>query len=319
MAEKEDKRVEDFVKNIKKNPWIVSTIVLGIVVIVLLYLTFRGGGVSQSEIGPQAVNFINTQLLQGQGQVTLDSVSEKNGIYEVFVIFNGQKVPAYFTKDGKYFVGTNIISTSKTTATTTPTPPKKIPKSDKPKAELFVMTHCPYGTQAEKGVLPAAKALGDKIDFNIRFVHYFMHGDKEEKETYTQLCIREGQKDKYIPYLECFLEDGNSSRCLAKTGISSVALSGCIADKSKDYYKLDSELSQSYGVQGSPTLVINDVQAEFYPRSPSNALQVICSAFNTAPSECSSELSTANPSPGFGTTTTSTTGTDTGATSCGTA
>jgi hypothetical protein len=97
------------------------------------------------------------------------------------------------------------------------------------------------------------------------------------------------------------LEAGNSSACLVKAGVNSAALSGCVKDKSKDYYASDSALSKSYGVQGSPTLVINGVQADFYPRSPASALQIICSAFNTSPSECSSTLSTANPSPGFGT------------------
>ncbi|MBU3941884.1 MAG: hypothetical protein KKF74_03150, partial [Nanoarchaeota archaeon] len=49
-----------------------------------------------------------------------------------------------------------------------------MPKKDKPEVELFVMSHCPYGTQIEKGMLPVARLLGDKIDFNIRFCSYAM-------------------------------------------------------------------------------------------------------------------------------------------------
>lgn len=313
MADKEtkenketDKRINDLTQKIRENPWVVSTIVLGVFVIVLLFFMFRGGVtgnvISEKDIGSKAVEFINAQLLQGQGEVSLDSVATKGDLYEVLVSFQGRKIPAYFTKDGEFFVGTQLIPTSENLVNQNPQPaqePKQVEKSDKPKVELFVMTHCPYGTQAEKGIIPAAKALGNKIDFSVRFVHYFMHGDKEEQETYRQVCIREEQKAKFLPYLECFLEAENSTGCLKKLGIN---VDNCVKNKSKEYYSADSKLSQGYGVQGSPTLVINGVQADFYPRTPENALKTICSAFNTAPTECEKTLSTDNPQPGFGTT-----------------
>ncbi len=44
------------------------------------------------------------------------------------------------------------------------------------------MSYCPYGTQAEKGILPVVALLGDKIDFKLRTVHYVLHGDKEDLE-----------------------------------------------------------------------------------------------------------------------------------------
>ncbi|MBU4086268.1 MAG: DsbA family protein [Nanoarchaeota archaeon] len=311
MAKEKEKKAEEnsevkpseFIKKIKKNPWVASTVVLAVLALILLVLVFRGSGavVSQKQIGEKAVNFINTQVLQGQGTVVIDSVSEKAGLYEVLVDYNGQQIPTYFTKDGGFYVGTMIVPLSDSSSPTPPTPtPIEVPKSDKPAVELFIMTHCPYGTQAEKGILPAIKALGNSIDSKIRFVHYFMHGDNEESETYTQLCIREQQSAKFIPYLECFLEDGDSSRCLKKLGIN---VDVCInSGKAKEYYVADSALSNGYGVQGSPTLIINGAEAEFYPRSPASALTTICSAFNTEPSSCTSTLSTENPDPGFGTT-----------------
>ncbi|MBI2124670.1 thioredoxin domain-containing protein, partial [Candidatus Pacearchaeota archaeon] len=172
-------------------------------------------------------------------------------------------------------------------------------KSAKPKVELFVMTYCPYGTQAEKGLIPALNLLGDKIDAKIRFVHYFMHGDKEEQETYTQLCIREEQSGKYLSYLECFLEDGNSARCLAEAGIDKTKLNSCTESKAKGYYASDSALSNSYGVQGSPTLIINGQEASS-GRSSSALLSAICSAFSNEPEECSEQVSSEDPAPGFG-------------------
>ena len=80
-----------------------------------------------------------------------------------------------------------------------------------------------------------------------------MHGDKEEAETYNQVCIREEQSAKYLDYLTCFLEDGNSARCLTKAGVDQTKLNVCLStNKSKEYYAQDSALSQEYGVQGSP-------------------------------------------------------------------
>ena len=163
------------------------------------------------------------------------------------------------------------------------------------------MTHCPYGTQAEKGILPVYELLGNKIDSNIKFIHYFMHEQpgQEPDETPVQICIREEQSDKYIDYLTCFLEDDDSDRCLTEVKIDKTKLNTCKETKYDDYYAADSALSQGYGVQGSPTLIINGQQVSS-SRSPSAFLATICSAFNTPPEECEEVLSTANPSAGFG-------------------
>ena len=298
----------------KNNPWQVTSFVFILVSVILLVLILNpgisGNAISEGDIGVKALDFINTNLLQTPA--TLDSVTAKNGLYEVIVNINGKKAPVYFTKDGSYIVqgsglitlSGNVVDTTDDTQTNT-----EVPKSDKPKVELFVMTYCPYGTQAEKAIIPAIKALGNKIDATIRFVHYFMHGDKEEQETYTQLCIREENKDKYLDYLSCFLEDGNSARCLTKFSLN---VNDCVANRAKGYYEADKTLSENYGVQGSPTLIVNGVEASF-DRSPAGALDAICSAFNTAPSECNNELSTSAESPGFG----SSAATDNSGGSCG--
>jgi protein-disulfide isomerase len=309
------KTENDFVKAAKKNPWIIASIVLGVIVIIMLFFVFANRGISSASMGKNAVNFINTQLLQGQGTVTLDSVTKQGGLYLVTVNYNNQKVPTYFTKDGKYFVGSQIIPTAVIDKDNIPTVSAEIPKSDKPKVELFVMTYCPYGTQAEKGLLPVMDLLKNKADIKIRFVHYFMHGDKEESETYNQVCIRELAPAKFNSYLACFLNASDSAGCAKSTGVSGVIVECASTQKAKDYYKIDSDLSNGYGVQGSPTLIINGVQADFYPRSPASALKLICSAFNNQPSECSQVLSSDNPSAGFGYATGN--AADSGAATCG--
>jgi hypothetical protein len=303
---------------IKKNPWIVYTIVLAIVAIVLAYFLYKSGGLTGNTIGANAageklVTYLNSKT---GGGVELVSSKDSGSLYEVMVTYQGNEIPVYITKDGSYFIqGVVPIEDSNTPATTntnTNTQTPEVVKSDKPKVELFVMTECPYGTQAEKGIIPVLELLGNKIDAQISFVHYFMHGDKEEQETYTQVCIREEQADKYMAYLSCYLEDGNSSRCIDKVKVSKTKLSSCVKDKAKNYYATDSAASEAAGVSGSPTLVING-QIVNSGRSSSAFLQTICSAFNTVPSECSEVLSSTNPSAGFGT---SASGSNTAA-SCG--
>jgi predicted DsbA family dithiol-disulfide isomerase len=55
--------------------------------------------------------------------------------------------------------------------------------------------------------------------------------------------------------------------------------------------KADDQLTEKYGVSGSPTLIINGAPYSG-SRSSEAFKQAICSAFTTAPSECSQALST---------------------------
>ncbi|MEK7067510.1 MAG: hypothetical protein AAB956_00760, partial [Patescibacteria group bacterium] len=63
-----------------------------------------------------------------------------------------------------------------------------------------------------------------------------------------------------------------------------------------DIYQAD---NAKYGIQGSPSLVINGVSVQA-ARDPQSLLTLICSGFNNPPSECQQELSASAPSPGFG-------------------
>lgn len=51
------------------------------------------------------------------------------------------------------------------------------------------MSHCPYGLQMEKGIIPVVETLGDSIDFQVKFCDYAMHGQTELDEQVLQYCI----------------------------------------------------------------------------------------------------------------------------------
>ena len=191
------------------------------------------------------------------------------------------------------------------------------------------MSYCPYGTQAEKGLLPVVELLGDKIDFNLKFVDYVMHGEKEVTENLREYCIQKISKDKLINYMNCFLEgdgivnedyglimNGNDvDYCLTQAGIDTVALETCMTETDEEYsitknlnsgetyprFNVDADLNEKYGVGGSPTLIINGIQSNA-GRSPASYLDAICQAFTdeNVPEECGTQLSTKTPSAYFG-------------------
>jgi hypothetical protein len=187
------------------------------------------------------------------------------------------------------------------------TPAANLTKSDKPNVELFVMSYCPYGTQMEKALLPAQQLLASKANISIKFVSYTMHGAKETQENTRQYCIKSQYPDKFWNYLSCFLEDGNATRCMANLSINSAMIDACMSTTYSQYSLSDSSTAYPihqaenalYGVQGSPTLVINGVESSA-SRSPEGVKAAICNAFTTAPAECNTALSTTQESAGFG-------------------
>ena len=293
-------KIKDAIKKHSKNYWAIAAVVLGVLLLLLLFSKTIGFSITGSAIGLNQAGEKIAESAQAQGvNAEVLKVNDKGSLYEVLLSIEDQQVPIYITKDGEYMVQGIMPLTAETPqAPAQQTQPTEIQKSDKPVVEMFIMTHCPYGTQAEKGIIPVLELLGDKIDGEIKFVHYFMH-QPEETETPTQVCIREEQSDKYLDYLKCFLEDGDSERCLTKAKIDKTKLETCKTNNADSYYEADSELSQQYEVRGSPTLVINGVQASS-GRDPASYLSIICSAFITAPEECSEELSTTTPSPMWG-------------------
>lgn len=194
-----------------------------------------------------------------------------------------------------------------------------IVKSDKPTVELFVMSHCPYGVQMERGILPVISLLGDKIDFELKFVHYAMHGDEEIIEQMVQYCIQKNDPNNFPLYLACFLDKTNTKYCINQLNISTSMVEGCFAaledtlhirynakhNKSNwvggkfPNFPLNAVESIEKGVKGSPTLIINNNIVNTQ-RSPQALLTLICSAFNTPPNDCQTTLSIETPKPGFG-------------------
>lgn len=188
----------------------------------------------------------------------------------------------------------------------------------RPKVELFVMSLCPFGLQMQKGITPVARALGNKIDFEIKFVDYAMHGWPEISENVSQYCIQKTDKSKYLDYLDCFAEKGDALSCFDGLDMSSSTLNNCANKIDKKYSVIANYKNQNswkggrfpsfninkidtdkYQVAGSPTLVVDGKKINT-SRDSASLLWEICSYFDEKPSECLEALSSEQPSPGFG-------------------
>ncbi len=277
------------------------------------------------EASVKALDFINENLMAPGSEATVKETIEEGDMYKITVnLPNGQDVDTYITKDGEKFFPQvfNLNEEEKqpeeNTSANKPADSTVSSKNDKPEIELFVMSHCPYGAQIEKGILPALEALGDKVDFELRFCDYAMHGEKELNEELEQYCVQKEAPDKLFSYLNCFLASGDEGdACFSEVGIDKSKIDSCVAsadsqfkvtenfkDKSTwkgnfptfNIYKSDVD---KYSVGGSPTLIINGNKISA-ARDSASLLATICSAFNNAPDECSKQLSPTSPSPGFG-------------------
>ncbi|MCY3720916.1 MAG: multiheme c-type cytochrome [Candidatus Poribacteria bacterium] len=86
----------------------------------------------------------------------------------------------------------------------------------KPQVELFVMSFCPFGVQAEEELLPFIAKYGEAVDFNLRFIanlveetaadkkkYTSLHGEPEVIENLRQIAISQLYPDRFFDYLLC--------------------------------------------------------------------------------------------------------------------
>jgi hypothetical protein len=253
--------------------------------------------------------------------IVKDTVIE-DGLYKITISIEDQEIPIYTTLSGENLIipGMGLLNKKEALAQKEESEkPAEVQKSDKPKVEVFVMSHCPYGTQMEKGLIPVIETLNDKADIEIKFVDYAMHGKTELDEQLNQYCINKEEPEKYIPYLKCFLEEGKTADCLTRAEIDTTKVNACISQTDTEYkvtelfndkstwqggqfpqFNIYKEENELYGVQGSPTTVINGVKVDNMPRDSAGILNQVCLAFNNQPEECQTELSSTAPSAGFG-------------------
>ena len=144
------------------------------------------------------------------------------------------------------------------------------------KVELYVMSQCPYGVQAENGVIPAVKALNKSVDLELAYIasetpavagstdtkaqFQSLHGPGEVAEDLRQLCVRQYYPKTYLDFILERDKDVNSpdwGAAVKRAGGDAVQIAAC-ADGAQGAALLSQSMraAQARKAEGSPTIYI---------------------------------------------------------------
>lgn len=310
-----DKLGNDFTQKLRENPWIISTIVLGVLVVFMLFsnTSITGNSISEGKAQEILNNFFEDNVPE---DVVIKDISVESGLYKAMVEYQGSEIPVYLTQDGKSLASLQVLPSENSEDSLTQT--EEITKTDKPQVEIFVMSFCPYGIQGEKLLKPVYDLLKDNVDFKIRFFATpqgdtieevrSLHGNLEAQEDARQVCIdKYYSDDKLWDYVyeiantcpTAYNDEETLDSCwkaaAEKIGISVDRINDCYNNEVEmilDRFREDGELVNEYGLSGSESIVVNGVKlyAGDYRWSPDKTKDLICQGFNKAPEECSTDL-----------------------------
>jgi len=280
------------------------------------------GFISKDEAGEKVIDFIKENLTSPGTEISLTEINEMSGVYEVKFNIMGQDEKVHVTKDTKLlFLQSFDMQPSK---------PKELPKTEKPKVDLFVMSFCPYGNQAEELMMPVADLLGDSAEIELHYIVYSDYGsgypedciDQENKycslhaigelnQGIRELCVAKYQSDKFWNFVKQTNAQATSDDIETKwQGIASSLdvdvnmVSNC--QQNEGIALLDNELALTdtlYPVQdpaehngqeemnvSGSPTIVINGMVFDGQRSVNAYREAICSAFIEPPVECEEEL-----------------------------
>ncbi|MEA3453279.1 MAG: hypothetical protein U9Q96_03025 [Patescibacteria group bacterium] len=180
--------------------------------------------IPMEEVGEYTVDFIKENLINVPMEFEILEVKEENGLYEIkFAMLNNgetQEDTGYVTKNGKYLFFqpfTMIIPE-----------PQAFNKTDKPIVDLYVMSFCPFGNQAEELMMPVVELLGDSVEVELHYIVYnnyqsgypeycldqgnkycSMHGIQELSQGIRELCVQKYQRDKFWSFVKAINDNSD--------------------------------------------------------------------------------------------------------------
>jgi len=289
--------------------------------VALILLNSGIGTMSPKNAGEFAVDYIQENLAPDLDFEFKDA-KKISGIYEIEFEVMGTDDKAYVTTDGKYLFFQPIDMK--------PAQGDGIPTSEKPEVDLFVMSYCPYGNQAEELLMPIADLLGDKVDIELHYIFYSnygtgypeycydenavycsMHAIGELNQDVRELCVQEYQPEKLWDFVKA-ANDQADSDTIDELWESIATSVGVDVDQVKNCFdnQIDNILANEIALTNTPYPVELPAQhngntedeiagsptlvinGTIYDggRSVSDYQEAICSAFDEAPEECDIEL-----------------------------
>lgn len=163
--------------------------------------------------------------------------------------------------------------------------------------DLYVMSQCPYGVQAENMISPILRKLDDNLDFNLYFIGggtagnlQSLHGQPEIDGNKIQVCANKTYPEFYFDLVDCMNENpaeipDNWKACAEELEMDGEKLQECFDNEGEKLLEESFKKSAEAGARGSPTIIINN---ETYSgkRDTVSIMRAVCEGYDEKPEPC---------------------------------
>jgi hypothetical protein len=174
--------------------------------------------------------------------------------------------------------------------------------------DLFVMSHCPFGTKAMLAAKEFADAFGKDASVAVHYIGdsdasgqlKSMHGPDEVADDLREVCaIQHYSKDqKFLDFLACRSKDlkADWKACTGGTsGIDAGVIETCVAGEGPKLLTASFQVASKLEIQSSPTFLVNN-RTTFNAQDAAGIATSFCKSNPGLPA-CDKQLSAAAPQP----------------------
>jgi hypothetical protein len=175
--------------------------------------------------------------------------------------------------------------------------------------DLFVMSHCPYGTKAMLAAKEFSDAFGKDATVSVHYIGdsangqlQSMHGPDEVTDDLREVCAIQhfGQNEKFLDFLACRSKDlkADWKDCTGKNGIDADVIQKCVDTEGKGLLTASFDVASKLKIQSSPTFLVNN-RDTFNAQDAAGIAASYCKA-NPGLAACAKQLSAAAPAQAAG-------------------
>jgi hypothetical protein len=178
--------------------------------------------------------------------------------------------------------------------------------------DLFVMSHCPFGTKAMLAAKDFADAFGKDATISVHYIGddaggqlKSMHGPDEVTDDLREVCAIQhyGKDQKFLDFLACRSKDlkADWKACTGgATGIDAGVIQTCVDGEGPKLLTASFQVASALDIQSSPTFLLNNRET-FNAQDAAEIATSYCKA-NPGLAACGKQLSAAAPTqaPGGG-------------------
>jgi hypothetical protein len=175
--------------------------------------------------------------------------------------------------------------------------------------DLFVMSHCPYGTKAMLAVKEFADAFGKDAAVSVHYIGdsangklESMHGPDEVTDDLREVCAIQhyGQNQKFLDFLACRSKDlkADWKDCTGKNGIDAGVIQKCVDSEGNGLLTASFDVASKLKIQSSPTFLVNN-RTTFNAQDAAGIAAQYCKA-NPGLAACSQKLTATAPAQAAG-------------------